>query len=76
MTKNITITAILTPEEGGYVVRCPELEITTEGDTKEEALKNIKEAVEGYIEVVGLENIPYFNEKNIKEEIVIKCEVA
>ena len=35
----------LTPaEEGGYVVTFPGLPIITEGDTKEEALLNAKEA--------------------------------
>lgn len=38
-------------EEGGYVVKCLELPVTTQGETKEEALKNIREAVEGYLEV-------------------------
>jgi predicted RNase H-like HicB family nuclease len=45
-------TAILEPaEEGGYVVKCLELPVASQGDTKEEALTNIKEAVEGYLEV-------------------------
>jgi predicted RNase H-like HicB family nuclease len=38
-------------EEGGFVVKCLELPIATEGETREEALKNIKEAIEGYLEV-------------------------
>jgi predicted RNase H-like HicB family nuclease len=38
-------------EEGGYSVQCLELPgAISEGDTKEEALKNIKEAVQGYLE--------------------------
>jgi predicted RNase H-like HicB family nuclease len=45
-------TAILEPaEEGGYVVKCLELPVATEGETKSEAVRNIKEAVEGYLEV-------------------------
>lgn len=59
--KKIKITAELSPaEEGSYVVYCPELDITTEGDTIEEAMHMLKDAAEGYIEVVGIENIPYF----------------
>ena len=47
-----TFTAILEPaEEGGYVVKCLELPVATQGETKEEAIKNIKEAVKGYLEV-------------------------
>ncbi len=45
-------TAILeTAEEGGYVAKCLELPVTTEGETKEEAIRNVKEAVEGYLDV-------------------------
>jgi predicted RNase H-like HicB family nuclease len=45
-------TVFLEPaEEGGYIVKCLELPVASQGDTKEEALANIKEAVEGYLEV-------------------------
>ncbi|MBI3115873.1 MAG: type II toxin-antitoxin system HicB family antitoxin [Thaumarchaeota archaeon] len=45
-------TAVIEPaEEGGYVVKCLELPVATQGETKEEAIRNIREAVEGYIEV-------------------------
>jgi predicted RNase H-like HicB family nuclease len=37
-------------EEGGYVVTCPSLPgCISEGDTREEALANIKDAIEGYL---------------------------
>ncbi len=38
-------------EEGGFVVKCLELPVATQGETREEALSNIKEAIEGYLEV-------------------------
>lgn len=38
-------------EEGGFIVKCVELPVATQGETKEAALKNIKEAIEGYLEV-------------------------
>ena len=45
------ITAVLNPaEEGGYVAFNPETGTTTEGGTVEEALANLKEAVELYLE--------------------------
>ena len=45
-------TVFLEPaEEGGFIVKCLELPVTTQGETKEEALINIKEAIEGYLEV-------------------------
>lgn len=45
-------TAILEPaEEGGYIAKCAELPVATEGETRSEAVRNITEAVEGYLEV-------------------------
>jgi predicted RNase H-like HicB family nuclease len=39
--------ALRPEEEGGYSVQCLELpQAISQGDTKEEALKNIKEAIE------------------------------
>jgi uncharacterized protein (DUF608 family) len=31
-------------EEGGFIVKCLELPVATQGETREEAIKNIKEA--------------------------------
>jgi antitoxin HicB len=37
-------------EEGGYVVTCPALPgCLSEGETREEALRNIRDAIEGYL---------------------------
>ena len=44
-------TVVLEPaEEGGFIVKCSELPVASQGETKEEALANIKEAIEGYLE--------------------------
>lgn len=55
--KKVTIkprafTVVLREEDvGGYSVQCLELPgAISQGETKEEALKNIKEAIEGYLE--------------------------
>jgi predicted RNase H-like HicB family nuclease len=49
---SVRLTAVLEPaEEGGFVVKCVELPVATEGETREEALANLKEAIEGYLEV-------------------------
>ena len=56
--KHITITAeLIKEEEGGYTVYCPELDIYTQGDDAEDAIKNLKEAAELHIEELGIENI-------------------
>ena len=49
---SLRYTVIIEPEEGGgYHVYCPALEgCHSYGDTIEEALANIRDAIEGYIE--------------------------
>ncbi len=45
------LSAVLTPApEGGYVAYNPETGTTTQGDTVEEALANLTEATELYLE--------------------------
>ena len=47
----MTLTAILTPaEEGGYVALNPETGTTTQGESVDEAIANLKEATELYLE--------------------------
>jgi len=48
-----TFTALLTPEDDGYVSECVELDIVSQGDTQEEALANLREAVEGFLSVAS-----------------------
>ncbi|OHB70994.1 MAG: hypothetical protein A2W17_00940 [Planctomycetes bacterium RBG_16_41_13] len=54
---NIRITAELTMDrqEGGYSVYCPEFDVYSQGETTEDAIQNIKEAVTGYIKAIGIE---------------------
>ena len=53
MSKILSYKVIFEPaEEGGYTAYVPSLSgCISEGDTYEEALKNIKEAIKGWIEV-------------------------
>ncbi len=44
------LTVLIWEEEGVYVSRCQELEIASCGDTPQEALDNIREAIELYFE--------------------------
>jgi predicted RNase H-like HicB family nuclease len=45
------VTAVLTPaEEGGFIAYNPETGTTTQGETIEDALANLREAVELYLE--------------------------
>lgn len=59
------LTVILEPqEEGGYTAYVPSLPgCISQGETKEEALKNIKEAIELYLEPDTNELVEYTGEK-------------
>ena len=46
-------TAIIRKGEKQYVALCPEVDVVSQGYTIKEAMKNLKEAVELYIEEIG-----------------------
>jgi len=48
------LTVIIKKGEKQYVALCPEIDVVSQGFTVEEALNNLKEAVELYIEEMGL----------------------
>lgn len=51
MTMSLRIfTAIIHKEENLYVAQCPEVSTVSQGTTIEEALSNLKEATELYLE--------------------------
>jgi predicted RNase H-like HicB family nuclease len=52
MSKTFKVSVVLVRGESGeYVVSSPVLGIATQGSTREEALRQIKEAIEGVLEV-------------------------
>jgi len=50
MIKELLLTTIVKQEDKGYSILCPELNVASQGETFEEAVSNIKEATELYIE--------------------------
>jgi len=46
----LELSAVLTKGEVAYVATCPELGVTSQGATEKQALQNLKEAVELYLE--------------------------
>ena len=44
------LTAIIEREELGFVALCPELDVASQGDSIEEATRNLREAVELFLE--------------------------
>jgi len=67
-----TFRVILEPNEGGgYTVTVPVLPgCISEGDTREDALANIKEAVELYIESLEADGEPVPTEEAVEEAVV------
>jgi len=47
-----SFTAVIKKGEKQFVALCPELDVVSQGYTVEESLKNLKEAVELYIEEI------------------------
>jgi len=52
-----TFTAVLHKEEEFYVAECPEVGTVSQGYTVEEAISNLKESTELYLEEFPLPNI-------------------
>jgi predicted RNase H-like HicB family nuclease len=52
----LTLTAVIHKEEDMYVAECPEVGTASQGTTIEEAVKNLKEATELYLEEFPLES--------------------
>jgi predicted RNase H-like HicB family nuclease len=56
---NYRFSALITKENGWYVARCPELNVTSQGKDVESARANLTEAIELYLETWGLpEELP------------------
>lgn len=51
---NYRFSALITKENGWYVARCPELNVTSQGKDVESARANLTEAVELYLETWGV----------------------
>lgn len=54
MTEMFTFSAMVQKENDLYVSSCLELDISSQGKTIEEAVSNLKEAVEHHIEKEGI----------------------
>jgi len=51
------LTAIIEREGDGYVSLCPELDISSQGDSVEQARDNLREALELFFETASSEEI-------------------
>ena len=70
---NKKLTAIIEREGSGFVALCPELDVASQGDTIDEARKNLQEALELFFETASPEEI----KTRLHEEVyVTQVEVA
>ena len=51
--KKLQLTGLLEREGDGYVSLCPELDVASQGSTVDEALANLREAVELFLETAA-----------------------
>lgn len=73
MPKIQKFTAIIEREDDGYVSLCPELDIASQGSTKEEAKENLLEAIELFLEVADPTEVA---KRLQKETFVTQLEVT
>ncbi|HLC98369.1 MAG TPA: type II toxin-antitoxin system HicB family antitoxin [Candidatus Nanoarchaeia archaeon] len=52
MTKELILSVVIKREREGYSSWCPELDVASQGDSIEEARKNLQEAVELHVETM------------------------
>jgi predicted RNase H-like HicB family nuclease len=68
--------AIYTKEDMGYSVLCPELDVASQGKDLKEAERNIREAVELYIEDLSKEELVSYTQSRSESPIVGTFEVS
>lgn len=71
MTRSLT--AILTREGNGFVALCPEVDVASQGETVEQAKKNLQEAVELFFECASEMEI---EERLASESFISAMEVS
>lgn len=70
----LQVTAELIPEltnGGGYTVYCPEFDIMTQGDNPDDAITNLREALRGYVKVIGIKQAFKEYRKLIRETVEV-----
>ena len=72
MQQTQKFTAIIEREEDSYVSLCPELDIASQGSTKEEAKENLVEAIELFLEVADPKEV---TQRLAKETFITQLEV-
>ena len=74
MKSSKRFSAVIEREDEWYVSLCPELDVASQGKSIEEALANLKEAVELYLEDEGAKYLP--KKKELPAPFVTTFEVV
>ena len=74
------MTAVITRENfsdgsPAYVARCPELNLTSQGTTLEDAFTNLQEAIEGFLEVACAAEIVTSLARGSRAEALLAMEI-
>jgi len=67
------LTVLIEKEDDGYVALCPELDIASQGDSVEEARKNLAEALSLFFECASPQEV---KERLLQEVYITPIEVA
>ncbi len=68
----MTLEILMEPDEDGFHVWCPALPgCHSFGLTKEEARANIREAIEGWLEVASANDIPILDHESVEVTIPV-----
>lgn len=59
----VKLTAVIWEEEGVFVSKCPEVEVASAGDTPQEALMNLQEAIELWL--INVKELGILDEYNL-----------
>jgi predicted RNase H-like HicB family nuclease len=54
--RQLTVELIPDPEQGGFTARVPEIPAYGEGETEEQAIADLTEALRAYVEALGVED--------------------
>ncbi|MEW6540767.1 MAG: hypothetical protein AB1402_04000 [Bacillota bacterium] len=78
LMKVLDYTMVVWKETEGYVSKCPELGVASAGDTISEAVENLKEAVELYLENAKILGLVEDIEESLttKEKFISRAEVT
>ncbi|MFH0874812.1 MAG: type II toxin-antitoxin system HicB family antitoxin [archaeon] len=68
-----TLSAIIVKEDEMYIAKCPEIGTVSQGNSIDEALKNLKEATEIYLEEFPIKEAPI---KDYSKPLLTTFEVA